>query len=320
MIFAASTLWSFLILLVIAEGLVAENTCPSSAYPPVPGPPGRDGRDGQNGKDGRDGKDCSQGTLSYEDYLKLRQSIIDDVISERLITIVREEVASALNKSEEPTIPVFQDCSDALNNNYTQSGVYTIQPDSFPPFDVYCDMDTDGGGWIVFQRRQDGSVSFYRNWVTYANGFGNLSNEFWLGLEYIRRLTNGGYTELRVDMADWEGETAYAKYSSFEVSDACTNYTLTVSGFTGNGGDSLATSQQINQAFSTYDVDNDNAGQNCAESFKGAWWYNACHHSNLNGLYHGGSHNSFADGVNWYTWKGYNYSLKFTEMKVRAPG
>ena len=110
------------------------------------------------------------------------------------------------------------------------------------------------------------------------------------------------------------------KYSSFEVADACNNYTVEISGFTGNGGDSLATAQQNGQAFSTYDVDNDSSDtSNCAERFKGAWWYNACHHSNLNGLYHGGSHNSFADGVNWLTWKGYNYSLKFTEMKVRVP-
>ena len=93
--------------------------------------------------------------------------------------------------------PVFRDCRDALNNSYTQSGVYTIQPDSLPPFDVYCDMDTDGGGWTVFQRRQDGSEEFYMNWVNYTNGFGNLSNELWLGLEFIHRLTNGIGVEIR---------------------------------------------------------------------------------------------------------------------------
>jgi len=72
------------------------------------------------------------------------------------------------------------------------------------------------------------------------------------------------------------------------------------------------------QPFTTRDQDNDAAtNANCAQLFKGAWWYNGCHSSNLNGLYHGGAHCSFADGVNWYTWRGYNYSLKFTEMKLK---
>ena len=37
--------------------------------------------------------------------------------------------------------------------------------------------------------------------------------------------------------------------------------------------------------FSTLDRDNDTWRNNCAERFKGAWWYTACLNSNLNGLY-----------------------------------
>ena len=217
---------------------------------------------------------------------------------------------------------MYNNCKDALTKGQTTSGIYTIQPDSQPAFQVYCDMETDGGGWTVFQRRMDGSVNFYRNWTDYQQGFGNLNREFWLGLEKIHRLTSTA-TELRVDMQDFEGNSAYAEYTSFSVGDSASNYTLTVSGYSGTAGDSLAHHAgdsfggHNGYQFSTRDQDNDPDASNCARLYKGGWWYRNCHRSNLNGLYHGGSHSSYADGVNWYTWKGYYYSLKFTEMKVR---
>ena len=81
-------------------------------------------------------------------------------------------------------------------------------------------------------------------------------------------------------------------------------------------GNSLSISN--NQAFTTRDRDHDSdGGKNCALKYKGAWWYNACHDANLNGLYLRGTHTSTADGVNWLTWRGHHYSLKQVEMKIR---
>ena len=79
----------------------------------------------------------------------------------------------------------------------------------------------------------------------------------------------------------------------------------------------LGLKSSFNNLFSTIDRDNDAWSKNCAERFSGAWWYSACHNSNLNGLYLRGEHESFGDGVNWYHWKGYHYSLKLTVLKIR---
>ena len=69
--------------------------------------------------------------------------------------------------------------------------------------------------------------------------------------------------------------------------------------------------------FTTKDKDNDLSADNCAVRFKGGWWYKKCHHANLNGLYHGGPFHSYADGVSWNAFRGRQYSLKRTELKLQ---
>ena len=177
-------------------------------------------------------------------------------------------------------------------------------------------METDGGGWVVFQRRMNGVVDFYRPWADYLKGFGDLNGEFWLGLHNIHRLTLAANTTLRVDLSDFEGEKRYANYSTFRVLDSSRKYTLIIGGYSGDAGNAMAWHNGMN--FSTFDEDNDHdPNRNCAIAFKGAWWYIHCHESNLNGQYLSGHHTSSADGINWRSWRGYRYSLKTTEMKLR---
>ena len=176
-------------------------------------------------------------------------------------------------------------------------------------------METDGGGWTVFQRRQDGSVDFYRYWTDYENGFGNLNGEFWLGLSKINSLTKEQSNTLRVDLGDFDGNTSYAQYTTFSVGNSTTEYTLTVGGYSGPAGESLY--YHNGMGFSTRDNDNDSSGGSCAQYWNGAWWFNFCFHSHLNGLYHHNPVLSIRNGTIWSTWKGFKYSLKFTEMKTR---
>ncbi|XP_038560222.1 tenascin isoform X2 [Micropterus salmoides] len=206
-----------------------------------------------------------------------------------------------------------KDCSQALLNGDTSSDLYTIYlgGDESQPIQVYCDMSTDGGGWIVFLRRQSGRLEFFRNWKNYTAGFGDMNDEFWLGLSNLHKITAGGQYELRVDLRD-KGETAYAQYDKFSVSEPRTRYKVHVGGYSGTAGDSMT--YHHGRPFSTYDHDNDIAVTNCALSYKGAFWYKNCHRVNLMGRY---GDNSHSKGVNWFHWKGHEHSIEFAEMKIR---
>ncbi|XP_028433780.1 tenascin isoform X2 [Perca flavescens] len=206
-----------------------------------------------------------------------------------------------------------KDCSQALLNGDTSSDLYTIYlgGDESQPLQVYCDMSTDGGGWIVFLRRQSGKLEFFRNWKNYTAGFGDMNDEFWLGLSNLHKITAGGPYELRVDLRD-KGETAYAQYDKFSISEPRTRYKVHVGGYSGTAGDSMT--YHHGRPFSTYDHDNDIAVTNCALSYKGAFWYKNCHRVNLMGRY---GDNSHSKGVNWFHWKGHEHSIEFAEMKIR---
>ena len=215
--------------------------------------------------------------------------------------------------------PAARDCKDHYVQGQRISGLYLVNHNlgSRLTAQVFCDQNTDGGGWTVVQRRMDGSENFFRNWTEYKIGFGQLHKEHWLGNQEMYLLTSHAFfkgSELRIDMqVKGESTQRWAKYSQFNINGEYTGYTLHVSGFIGSSGVDDGLAMQNKMKFSTYDVDNDlHSSRSCSMVNKGAWWYNACHRSNLNGMY-----DEFQINSSYGTCKWGDFRLQFSEMKVR---
>ena len=219
-------------------------------------------------------------------------------------------------------------CNVAVKHHYfsinkNSSGVYNIIDFCQQGTTVqgYCDTLTDGGGWLVIQRRKDGSENFHRYWWEYQMGFGSLTGEFWFGLNALHCLTSQGQWELRIDLKLTNGTIIYLPYNKFAVGPATEQYPLTISGFSGYTTDpffSHIQSPNLGAAlntmkFTTRDQDNDRLpNYNCAipahSGRSGGWWLNQCAIIYPNSQY---NHNSVIYLNNHY------HSAPFIEIKIR---
>ncbi|XP_070070912.1 fibrinogen-like protein 1 [Drosophila takahashii] len=194
--------------------------------------------------------------------------------------------------SDEANEPVYLNCTKVplikfvnVDNGKTFAAAFESIPSA-------------GSDWMVIQRRVDGSVSFDRYRVCYEVGFGDLGTEFWIGLHRLHRVTTSRRYELYIELVDFDGAKAFARYDHFVVGSATENYKLkSVGEYSGNAGNALADCV------------------NC--SFRDKWWDNYI--CNLNGTYYKFKNiGTNCDLIFWGLWNmGQQHSLKSCKMLIR---
>lgn len=80
-------------------------------------------------------------------------------------------------------------------------------------------------------------------------------------------------------------------------------------------GDSL--SFHNGKRFSTYDADHDTVEGNCAVTVHGAWWYQGCYHSNLNGPYATSPTTAHTYGIDWASGLGVGHPYRRVRLMLR---
>ncbi|XP_064424089.1 fibrinogen gamma chain isoform X2 [Latimeria chalumnae] len=271
--------------------------------------------------------------------------------NEQLLHELRAHAVKLQENCNEPckdTVEISEitgkDCQEVADKGAKESGLYFLKPlRSKDQFLVYCEIDELGNGWTVLQRRRDGSVDFFRNWIQYKEGFGYLSpkdtSEFWLGNEKTHLITTQSQIpyRLRITLKDWSDVTRNADYAVFKLGPEADKYRFTyayfMEGEAGNAFDGVDFGDDASDKhftshngmqFSTSDSDNDNYQGNCATQDRSGWWMNRCHAAHLNGRYYQGGEytaedaglGAYDNGIIWATWHSRWYSLKETTMKI----
>uniref|UniRef100_UPI003AAB58FC angiopoietin-2a isoform X4 n=1 Tax=Centroberyx gerrardi TaxID=166262 RepID=UPI003AAB58FC len=250
--------------------------------------------------------------------LQNQQQELLDTVNNLIHTISATTAGETKTTMMQDTPTTYVDCAAVFKSGNTESGVYALTlPNTTLEVKAFCDMETEGGGWTILQKRFDGRVDFHRTWKEYKMGFGEASDEHWLGNEFVSRLTNQQPYKLRIQLSDWEENSGFSQYEQFSLDSESQNYRIHLKGYSGTAG-KISSLGQPGSDFSTKDADNDKCVCKCSQLTTGGWWFDACGPSNLNGMYYqqGQNANRF-NGIKWYYWKGSGYSLKSTTMMIR---
>uniref|UniRef100_A0A8C8EFD1 Fibrinogen C-terminal domain-containing protein n=1 Tax=Otus sunia TaxID=257818 RepID=A0A8C8EFD1_9STRI len=211
-----------------------------------------------------------------------------------------------------------KDCSEVPAGS--PSGIYIIQPTGLHPIVVSCEMNVTDGGWTVIQRNQQSTeITWAESWSTYKYGFGNVHTDYWLGTEYIHRISQQKVYQVRFVIWDATNNIKFADYNLFSVEDESQGYRLRLGTYSGLAGDAMtsnsASTVHDNMKFSAKDLDQDTYSGNCASSYGGGWWYSACYSVRLNvkGAIAWEHH---AQSINWAELAGRGQSLLGHRQRV----
>ena len=215
------------------------------------------------------------------------------------------EKAAAANSTDNSTVNA--------TTNYP-SGQYTLG--HYGPFSAtygYCDLETDGGGWLVIFRREE-KLDFQRNLTEYEDGFGDLEpgKSFWYGLKSLNHITSRDTWELRVDLIRDE-ERVHALYTNVSIGDTHEGYVLRLGAYVEDKSTTSDSLRGFNgKMFFTKDQD---SSTKCARQSGGGWWFDRhCGGSGRGGILT----SSHTHHHGWYNEDlGYTLTYIQTEMKIR---
>nr|XP_017021772.1 fibrinogen-like protein 1 [Drosophila kikkawai] len=219
-------------------------------------------------------------------------------------------------KSEEKNAMLAEGASNAINSQVTDAPFVLLNHSKVPNIKFIKIGDEDkpaiveniptlGTDWIVILRRFDGSVDFSKYW---SNSVGDLSGEFWIGFKSIHKLTSSVRHELYIQLEDFDGVTAYARYDNFVVGNFEENYILKSLGYySGNAGDALRSHVKSKMNYKEFD-----------KKWR-YWWFSNNNECCLTGEYKKSKEALTSElGMYWGNWNlGKRYPLKACKMLIR---